>query len=467
MPEEYTEGHGKDAGKRRNVHDAPNLVFETDDGGAAPVESPNKARKSFYARQSVVVQPPSSELDPVPGSSEAESIAADDREFLFPMERDRRKASLPETILINRPAHPLSSPRSYHRFRHSISVTDPVCRSTYDSLPQSPAATFLSQFAQPDDWREQTKLEDGSIIDRYQLGKIIGRGSFSTCREGTPISSATEKTKDPATDKVALKIVKDDDTSEYSLADFDREVAIWRRLKHKNILPLLDFLRLDKARIAVSPFAENGTLLDYITNKGPLTEAEAKIIFRQIVEALAHMHRERGIIHRDIKLDNILLDAQLSPYICDFGLSECIGPMGQTEAPPILLDSDGDIGDTGGMKRTEGEIFCKGSLWYLSPEELEPELFRKRDAALSEPEARKKGDVWALGVVLYGMVTGKLPFTDDFLPRLQMTVTSGEYPALPDSFTPALRDLVSKLLTVDIVLRPSIDMVLAHPWLKT
>jgi serine/threonine protein kinase len=141
--------------------------------------------------------------------------------------------------------------------------------------------------------------------------------------------------------------------------------------------------------------------------------------------------------------------------------------MGQTEAPPILLDSDGDIGDTGGMKRTEGEIFCKGSLWYLSPEELEPELFRKRDAALSEPEARKKGDVWALGVVLYGMVTGKLPFTDDFLPRLQMTVTSGEYPALPDSFTPALRDLVSKLLTVDIVLRPSIDMVLAHPWLKT
>ena len=296
MPEEYAKGHGKDTGKRQSVHDTPNLVFETDDGGAAPVESPNKARKSFYARPSVAVQLSSSELDPVPGSSEAESITADDREFLFPMERERRKASLPETILTNRPTH--SSPsltRSYHRFRHSISVTDPVCRSTYDSLPQSPAATFLSQFAQPDDWREQSKLEDGSIIDRYQLGKIIGRGSFSICREGTPISSTVKSREEgSSTDKVALKIVKDDDTSEYSLTDFDREVAIWRRLRHKNILPLLDFLRLDKARIAVSPFAENGTLLDYITNKGPLTEAEARIIFRQIAEALAHMHREKG-----------------------------------------------------------------------------------------------------------------------------------------------------------------------------
>jgi len=77
----------------------------------------------------------------------------------------------------------------------------------------------------------------------------------------------------------------------------------------------------------------------------------------------------------------------------------------------------------------------------------------------------KKADSWAMGVVLYAMLTGKLPFQDDYFPRLQRSIENGEYEPLLESFCPELRHLVENLLCTDWQKRFSLEQILQHPWL--
>jgi serine/threonine protein kinase len=129
-----------------------------------------------------------------------------------------------------------------------VSVTNPLCKSSYASLPQSPATSFLAQFAQPDDWRGQEEVKDGAIINNYRVGKVIGRGSFSECREAI-FDDGSEDERE----RVAMKIVKAEKAESDNLSDFDKELSVWRRLSHDNILPLLDCIRSDGIRTMV-PF---------------------------------------------------------------------------------------------------------------------------------------------------------------------------------------------------------------------
>lgn len=429
--------------------------------------SPKHAPSSFYTRSPGNQSEKGSEMRHQRACSEADSLMSD-REFLFPVfEGGQRKLSLPEGSWRARQDSSLSSsPRLHHKPRsHSVSFTAPVSRSTYDSLPQSPATSFLAQFAEADNWQDRTILDDGSVVEKYTVGRVIGRGSFSECREGYFGGGGGEK--------VAMKVVRSSPDGEGGFADFEREVEIWRGLRHGNILTLLDFIQTDDARIAISPVAENGSMLDYIAQHGAFEEGEAKELFRQVAQAVSHMHGACGIVHRDIKLDNILLDSDLRPYLCDFGLSERLLPQEQAQehrVKKIELQSpkgSPEPSPSSHKDRTEGEIFCKGSLWYLSPEEMEPSLSHSQQAGEGQDgtDLRTRADVWALGVVLYGMVTGKLPFCDDFLPRLQQSITLGKYPPLPEKCSTALRDLVGRMLTVEVERRPEIEMVLQHPWL--
>ncbi|CAG8635665.1 14792_t:CDS:1, partial [Dentiscutata heterogama] len=170
-------------------------------------------------------------------------------------------------------------------------------------------------------------------------------------------------------------------------------------------------------------------------NKG-LDEDDARNIFLEIAEGLRYLHNDMRLVHKDIKLDNILLDKEGTWKICDFGLTE-------------FQNDENGFGD---LSEEAG-----GSLAYCAPEQA------RSKTSLKDPAV----DIWSLGVVLYALVTNKLPFMDDFVPRLQYKIINGRYDesALYESgCSDDLRDLLKKIFKTNPTQRLTINGVLEHRW---
>lgn len=328
------------------------------------------------------------------------------------------------------------------------SKCSPVHKSAYSSLPQSSAVMFLASFAECDSSSSgPIEIYEGLQLGDYTVGKVIGRGSYSSCREGF-------KTENPSK-RVAFKIVQSEGIHDV----VEHEIDVWSRLQHEGFLPLLDIIRLKDVTIIVSPLAEKGSMLNYLKNNGPLAPEKVKPIFKILCQALHHLHVHHRIVHHDIKLENILIDAEFNAYLCDFGLSEFVD-----DSNNWCLS----------LKSSQEDLLLKGSLWYLPPEIIDCSRTRRysfsKDRLTIAPDfdwkfEKTKIDVWAMGIVLYAMITGSLPFTDDYLPRLHLSITSGDYPDLEDA-DEDLADLISSLLTVDVDSRPLISEILQHRWLQ-
>ena len=337
----------------------------------------------------------------------------------------------------NEPAKPISM-----RGR-SLSFSAPVHRDVFSGLSQSPAAKYLAEFAYKDDFYDVQDFEEGTVIQNYLLGQTLGGGVYSECREAYILNH-----KDAANipDKVALKII----TDPRYLAIFKREVKTWSRFRHPNILPLIESFSGDGYMIAASILAENGNLHSYIANNGKLPEEEAQNIFKQIIHAVHYLHEEEKIVHLDIKLENILVRKNFKIYLCDFGT--CI-KLGDPEDDDGILSTDNN------------EQFCSGSVTSLPPEVFLSSITSFECLSDELFELKKKQDIWALGIILYAMISGKLPFSDDFLPRLQRSITSETYKPLPDDVCPKVKLLISKLLSKNPEDRPSIQELIVHPWI--
>lgn len=326
----------------------------------------------------------------------------------------------------------------------------------------------------------RTQVRQGDQVGGYQIGPIIGRGGFCECRLAEPLGKGDYK--------VVFKIFRPHSHREEQ-RDFEHELDVWGSLSHPNILPLLETIRTESAIIAVMPMVAGGTLLDRLMKGGPMGDREARNVFRQLALAVAYLHGQRGIVHRDIKLDNILMDADcLTIYLSDFGLSDCVGRQcgfgcqQKTDHPTHERGHSASVEDT--------QHTTKGSIHYIPPESLghgdRRRSFRRislaelasleqetsdhdsSDTTSSDNSFLKKADIWAMGVVLYAMVKGSLPFCDDFLPRLQLSILKGEYEKLcPEmGLSPGLCDLVSGLLNPDVNDRLSIEEVLEHSWVR-
>lgn len=168
--------------------------------------------------------------------------------------------------------------------------------------------------------------------------------------------------------------------------------------------------------------------MDYIVTHGRIKEKLARKFFRQVVSAIDYCH-SMGVIHRDIKAENLLLDHRLRVKLIDFGLSN-------QWVPGELL-----------------KTFC-GSPTYTAPE-----LIKRQE--YEGPEV----DVWALGVLLYALVCGSLPFDGNSFQELFTKIIHGDY-IVPEFVSPECRDLIWSMLVVDPMKRASLDQIREHPWIK-
>jgi serine/threonine protein kinase len=179
-------------------------------------------------------------------------------------------------------------------------------------------------------------------------------------------------------EKVALKVLRAEVTSLLGPDRFQREIAILRRMSHPNIVPILDADAAGALLYLVMPFVDGETLQARLELEGPLPVSDVLAITRDIAAAIDHAHAA-GIIHRDIKPANILLTEQRA-MVCDFGLARAF--------------------DRAAREPISSSGLVLGTPAYMSPEQ-----------AVGGGELDARSDIYALGCVLYEMLTGEQPFT--------------------------------------------------------
>jgi serine/threonine protein kinase len=229
---------------------------------------------------------------------------------------------------------------------------------------------------------------------------------------------------------VAIKIVRKDflDSKPSLRRKMRREISVLKLLSHPNVMGLIDVFEIETHLFLVMEFVDGLELFEFLVRRA-LPPGEALAFFHQIICGLEYCHR-RLIVHRDLKPENLLLDRQLRLKIADFGMTS-LNP------PGSLLETS-----------------C-GSPHYCDPMVVSGERY---DGL--------KADIWSCGVILYAMVTGRLPFDDENLQRLLLKVQAGQF-HLPSDLPDDLRDLIKKMLTVDPDERITLEGIKAHPWFNT
>ncbi|KAI8999194.1 kinase-like domain-containing protein [Gaertneriomyces semiglobifer] len=264
-------------------------------------------------------------------------------------------------------------------------------------------------------------VEDATprYLDRFIVQKVLGEGSYGKVKQA--IDTQTFRT-------VALKIIQKESLKKQShITRLKREVRIMRLLHHPNITRLHDVMETDKEIVLVMEHVNGGELFDYIVAHKRVTEKVARKLFRQMVSALDYCHQS-SVIHRDLKPENLLLDQDHNVKLIDFGFVK-------------LFDRDDQL-----------KTFC-GSPYYASPEMI-----------LGKQYEGPEVDVWSLGVILYALVNGHLPFRDPNTGELFKKISLGAYERKTEWMSDASADLIKRLLTVEPEARATIAEIKRHPW---
>lgn len=300
-------------------------------------------------------------------------------------------------------------------------------RSTASSA-KSPASMFLSMWScqETREMPAPNPDDEGQMVGTdYVLGKQIGLGGFSVVKEAYKVEEHGEPRQ------LAVKIVKkqipqrSEKENDEVQAEFEHEVHVWRYLNHPNVLTLDSVYETDYATFCFTKFAIGGTLFDLVRqNRSGIDMNLVKKYAYQLACALRYLHEDARVVHRDIKLENCLLDPieshdgiqSCNLILCDFGMAEWMN----TDNGPDSPDEYGDAADRPPPRNIgpAGSSTSKaGSLEYASPE-----LLLSTNGIISP-----KVDIWAFGVVVFSAIVGSRPFEDGFQPRVSGNIIAGKW----------------------------------------
>ncbi|CAD5121174.1 DgyrCDS9709 [Dimorphilus gyrociliatus] len=253
----------------------------------------------------------------------------------------------------------------------------------------------------------------------FEIQKTIGKGNFAVVKLARHRITKSE---------VAIKIVDKTQLDETNLKKVYREVEILKMLDHPNIVKLYQVMETKNMLYLVSEYAPNGEIFEYIAKRGRMRESDARRTFIQILAAVQYCH-DKNIVHRDLKAENLLLDSDNNVKLVDFGF---------------------------------GNFYTKDAhlkTWCGSPPYASPEVFRGQQ--YYGPHA----DIWSLGVVLYVLVCGSLPFDGESLAALRERVCAGRF-RVPFYMSTECENLIKKMLVVDPSKRPTCKQIRQHEWIK-
>ncbi|CAL8322519.1 unnamed protein product [Merluccius merluccius] len=252
----------------------------------------------------------------------------------------------------------------------------------------------------------------------YEIIRTLGKGNFAVVKLARHKVTKTQ---------VAIKIIDKTRLNPSNLEKIYREVQIMKLLNHPHIIKLYQVMETKDMLYIVTEYAKNGEMFDHLTSSGRMSEDEARKKFWQILTAVDYCHRHH-IVHRDLKTENLLLDANMNIKLADFGF---------------------------GNFYNAGEPLAT---WCGSPPYAAPEVFEGKE--YEGPQL----DIWSLGVVLYVLVCGSLPFDGHSLPVLRQRVTEGRF-RIPFFMSEDCENLIRKMLVVDPAKRISMVQIKQHRWM--
>uniref|UniRef100_A0A8C1JWR3 non-specific serine/threonine protein kinase n=1 Tax=Cyprinus carpio TaxID=7962 RepID=A0A8C1JWR3_CYPCA len=250
------------------------------------------------------------------------------------------------------------------------------------------------------------------LIGNYRLLKTIGKGNFAKVKLARHILTGSE---------VAIKIIDKTQLNPTSLQKV-------RFTFNTKMFKLFEVIETEKTLFLVMEYASGGEVFDYLVAHGRMKEKEARAKFRQIVSAVQYCH-QKHIVHRDLKAENLLLDADMNIKIADFGFSNEF------------------------MVGNKLDTFCG------SPPYAAPELFQGKK--YDGPEV----DVWSLGVILYTLVSGSLPFDGQNLKELRERVLRGKY-RIPFYMSTDCENLLKRFLVLNPTKRGTLEQIMKERWIN-
>ncbi|XP_054616972.1 hormonally up-regulated neu tumor-associated kinase [Dunckerocampus dactyliophorus] len=264
-------------------------------------------------------------------------------------------------------------------------------------------------------------------VGSYLVGKMINKGSFAKVMEGLHLGTG---------EKVAIKVIdkKKARQDAYVQKNMKREPHVHQMIRHPHIVVLLETLETENSFYMVMEMCAGGDLMDRICERKRLQEREVRRYARQILSAVEHLHKH-GIVHRDLKIENFLLDEHNNIKIVDFGLSNTL--KAESLSSELLTTQCG------------------------SPAYAAPELLAHRKYG-------PKVDVWSIGVSMFAMLTGTLPFTvEPFnIKHLHHKMVTGDINSIPDDVSTGAATFVMSLLEPDPEKRPSVRAAMQARWIN-